>query len=205
MGKKKGKQQEVEDGPAPQAPTLADFLSFPSLDGEGCAIPSTASTPAQVQHADPPSFPPAAAPAPVTPPEQTLEALEARHKKDKRELEGAARAARKAAGKSKSKVEEADAAAELAMAQLLVMHDSEMRGFELREDSDVCLNTIAEGRTNTHTHTITQHHTHTHTHTHTHILTQTHTHTHTLLVSYMYTYMYTVCAHVRVCVCVCVL
>jgi len=199
MGKKKGKQHEVDDGPAPQAPTLADFLSFPSLDGEGCAMLSTASTPAQVQHADPPPFPPAA--APVQPPEQTLEALEARHKKEKRELEGAARAARKAAGKSKSKVEEADAAAELAMAQLLVMHDSEMRGFELREDSDVYLNTIAGGSTNTHTHTLTQHH----THTHTHVLTQTHTHTHTLLVSYMYTYMYTVCTHVRVFVSVCVL
>lgn len=53
-----------------------------------------------------------------------MEDMEARHKKERRELEGAARAARKTAGKNKRK--EADAAAEQAMTQLLAAQAAEV-------------------------------------------------------------------------------
>ena len=74
--------------------------------------------------------------APKAPPEINLEDLEARHKRETRELEGAARAARKAAGKNKTKIEEVNVAADQAMAQLRTVHESEVLGLQLRDESD---------------------------------------------------------------------
>jgi translation initiation factor 1 (eIF-1/SUI1) len=74
-------------------------------------------------------------PTPKPPPEHDLEDLEARHKKEKRELEGAARAARKNAGKNKANIDQADAAAEQAMVQLQTLHASEVLGLELRGEA----------------------------------------------------------------------
>ena len=141
MGKKKGRQQQddaLEQLPAPSS--LGEFLDFPSLGGLSGALPDGShgdSTAAQAAneglctsnevHSD-------TAPSPLTPPELTAEELEARHKKEKRELEGAARAARKAAGKNKVKTEEADAAAEQAMDALRIKHARELLGFQLRPE-----------------------------------------------------------------------
>ena len=74
--------------------------------------------------------------APTAPPEIHMEDLEARHKRETRELEGAARAARKAAGKNKTKIEEVNVAADQAMAQLRTVHESEVLGLQLRDESD---------------------------------------------------------------------
>mmetsp|Transcript_19440 Transcript_19440/g.44085 ORF Transcript_19440/g.44085 Transcript_19440/m.44085 type:complete len:330 (+) Transcript_19440:376-1365(+) len=102
MGKKRGKAPQEEAGET-AAPKPTDF------------------PPSQ----QPPAKPAAALPPP--PSEQTMEELEARHKRERRELEGAARAARKAAGKSKPKVEEAEAAAAQALARLCAVHEREVR------------------------------------------------------------------------------
>eukprot|EP00961_Rhodomonas_salina_P008241 111903-Rhodomonas_salina.2 len=107
MGKKKGKQHDdrADEGVASAGASLADFfLSETPATVPDEIVPTAADpTPADAGSVTMASLPSRA------PPEQTLEELEARHKKEKRELEGAARAAKKAAGKNKAKVEEADA------------------------------------------------------------------------------------------------
>jgi len=137
MGKKKGKQQDegAAEG-APGASSLGDFLDFPSLSGVSDALLEGNEAVAETAHVTPTERQPLSAPAlqARTPPERTMEELEARHKKEKRELEGATRAARKAAGKNKAKVEEAEAAAEQALEALRVMHESEVLGLQLRSD-----------------------------------------------------------------------
>jgi len=110
-----------------QQPSLADFLSFPELNSSVPPVPSSpvlAPEEATLPPPSPPTLPSS------SPPEQTLSDLSARHKKERRELDGAARAARKAAGKNKT---EADAAAALAAEQLEAIHESEVRGMRLRE------------------------------------------------------------------------
>ncbi|KAJ1485640.1 hypothetical protein T484DRAFT_1945080 [Baffinella frigidus] len=136
MGKKKGKQHaDADEGEgAVSQPSLADFMVFPSLDGMAAALPESAAAAPPLQPAPAAPVPSAPTPAPKPPPEHDLEDLEARHKKEKRELEGAARAARKNAGKNKANVDLADAAAEQAMAQLHEVHASEVLGLQLREE-----------------------------------------------------------------------
>lgn len=140
MGKKKGRQPQDDSGEdQPAQSSLGDFLDFPSLGGLSAALPEQPpgrddnDTVVAIAHvaAEPR---PASVPPPITPPELTAEELEARHKKEKRELEGAARAARKAAGKNKAKLEEAEAATEQAIEALRVMHERELRGFQLRPE-----------------------------------------------------------------------
>ena len=136
MGKKKGKKNEDESNETSvaQQSTLADFLEFPSLGGVSEALPaSRPDSPAPQSFAEHERVPPPNKHPPQRPPpEQHFEELVARHKKEKRELEGAARAARKAAGKNKAKLEAADAAAERALQELSEIHESEVLGLQLR-------------------------------------------------------------------------
>ena len=123
--KAKGKQDsDAEEGRDSLPPSLADFMPLGSVCAE---LPAAHSSPAltvaqQSEAAVAQQSEPAAR---RQPPEDTLEELETRHKKEIRELEGAARAAKKAAGKSKAK--EAVAAAEQAMERLRNVHESEVR------------------------------------------------------------------------------